>query len=44
MNHDNPYTENGLSYNIVSGKPEPGRNQSSMNTGGLFGRILVEVK
>jgi hypothetical protein len=36
MINDNPYTENGLSYNIVSGKPQPGQYEFAMNTGGLF--------
>ncbi len=34
--NDKPYTENGLSYNIVSGKPQPGQYEFAMNTGGLF--------
>jgi hypothetical protein len=34
--NDKPYTETGLSYNIVSGKPQPGQYQFAMNTAGAF--------
>jgi hypothetical protein len=34
--NDHPYSESGLSYNIVSGKPQPGQYQFAMNTSGVF--------
>jgi Carboxypeptidase regulatory-like domain len=34
--NDQPYTESGLSYNIVTGKPQPGQYQFAMNTNGTF--------
>jgi len=34
--NDNPYSESGLSYNIVTGKPQPGQYQFAMTTHGAF--------
>lgn len=34
--NDNPYSESGLSYNIVTGKPQPGNYQYAMSTAGVF--------
>lgn len=34
--NDNPYSESGLSYNIVSGKPQPGQYEFAMTTHGAF--------
>ena len=34
--NDKPYNETGLSYNIVSGKPQPGQYQFAMSTFGVF--------
>lgn len=34
--NDKPYTESGLSYNIVTGKPQPGQYQFAMNTASAF--------
>jgi Carboxypeptidase regulatory-like domain/TonB-dependent Receptor Plug Domain len=34
--NDKPYTESGLSYNIVTGQPQPGQYQFAMTTNGLF--------
>ncbi len=34
--NDKPYSESGLSYNIVTGKPQPGQYQFAMTTSGAF--------
>lgn len=34
--NNKPYSENGLSYNIVTGKPQPGNYQYAMSTAGAF--------
>ena len=34
--NDKPYSESGLSYNIVTGKPQPGQYQFAMSTAGAF--------
>ena len=34
--NDKPYNETGLSYNIVSGKPQPGQYEFAMTTAGAF--------
>jgi hypothetical protein len=34
--NDKPYSESGLAYNIVTGKPQPGQYQFAMTTHGLF--------
>ena len=34
--NDKPYSESGLSYNLVSGKPQPGQYQFAMTTHGAF--------
>jgi len=34
--NDKPYSESGLSYNIVTGKPQPGEYKFAMNTSGVF--------
>lgn len=34
--NDKPYSESGLSYNIVTGKPQPGQYEFAMSTAGAF--------
>ncbi len=34
--NDKPYSESGLSYNIVSGKPQPGQYEFAQSTLGIF--------
>jgi hypothetical protein len=34
--NDKPYSESGLSYNIVTGKPQPANYQYAMSTAGAF--------
>jgi len=41
--NDNPYSESGLSYNSVSGKPQPGQYKFAMSTFGLFAEDTWKV-
>ena len=41
--NDNPYSETGLSYNIVSGKPQPGNYYFGMTIGGAFAQDSWKV-
>lgn len=34
--NNNPYSESGLSYNVVTGKPQPGQYEYAMTTHGAF--------
>jgi hypothetical protein len=41
--NDKPYNETGLSYNIVTGKPQPGQYEFAQSTFGIFGEDSWKV-
>jgi len=41
--NNNPFTESGLSYNIVTGQPQPGQYKFAMGTFGMFAEDTWKV-